>query len=120
MEVRRKEICMRTTMAGCCVTAIAIALSGCDRETTSGVGLVATAPSPSPAIAASIQYAGPPAPVFGTNGCNPYLPPVTTFNVVIVAPVAMRVDTMTIGLIDGSHLGGPMVTFPLPSLTAQF
>ena len=112
---------MRTTLAGCCVTALAIALSACDRETTSGVGLVASAPSPLPAISASIQYVGiPQGPAFGTNGCNSHFPPATTFDVVIAAPMPMRVDKVTIGLIDGTHLGGPMVTYPLPTLTAQF
>jgi hypothetical protein len=112
---------MRATLSGCCVTAVVIALSACDRETVSGVGLVGTAPSPSPAITASIQYIPTlQAAILGTNGCNPYLPPLTTFDVVIVAPMAVRVDTVTIRLNDGSNLGGPMVTFPQPGLAAQF
>jgi hypothetical protein len=42
------------------------------------------------------------------------------FNVVIVAPMSVRVDNVTIAMVNGQNLGGPMVTFPQPALTAQF
>ena len=117
----RKEISMRATLSGCCVTAVVIALSACDSGIVSHVGTAPTPLSPSPAISASIQYIPTSqGPNVGTTGCNPLVPPVTTFAVVIVAPTPMRVDTVTIRLIDGSNLGGPMVTFPQPGLAAQF
>jgi hypothetical protein len=112
---------MRATLSGCCVTAVAIALSACDSGIVSHVGTGPTAPSPSPAITASIQYLPTSqGPSVAPTGCNPHVPPVTTFAVVIAAPTPMRVDNVTIRLIDGSNLGGPMVTFPQPGLTAQF
>lgn len=114
---------MRATLLGCGVTAVAIALAACDTDSAmvSHVGSVPTAPSPSSAINASIQYIPTSqGPNVGTTGCNPFVPPVTTFAVVIAAPTPMRVDNVTIRLIDGSNLGGPMVTIPQPGLTAQF
>ena len=114
---------MRATLSGFCVTAVAIALSACDSGIVSHVGTAPTAlsPSPSPAISASIQYVPTSqGPNVGISGCNPHVPPVTTFAVVIATPTPMRVDNVTIRLIDGSNLGGPMVTFPQPGLTAQF
>ncbi len=109
---------MRMTLYACGVLVAAIALSACDSPAISHVG---TAPSPIPAISASIQYVPTgQGPGLGTAGCHTPLSPLTTFDVVIATSAQMRVDNVTMQLIDGSNLGGPMVTFPQPRLMSQF
>src|SRR4051794_33895424 len=46
----------------------------------------------------------------------------TTFDLVIVPSTrfASTLDSVTIRMIDGTHLGGPMVTFPRPELGRMF
>ncbi len=112
---------MRTFVSGCGVAALAIALSACDGGAAVGVGVIATAPSASPAVTASISTV-PPAPAFRGFGCFGPSQVAVAFDVVIVINVSMpmRLNDVMMQLIDGSHVGGPMVTFPQPSLTTQF
>jgi hypothetical protein len=42
------------------------------------------------------------------------------FDIVITALTPVEVDSVTIQMIDGSSLGGPMMTFPRPTLTDRF
>ena len=53
-------------------------------------------------------------------GCAP-LSPFGSVHVAVTATSAnLFVDRITIQMIDGTHLGGPMVTFPRPQLTSMF
>jgi hypothetical protein len=109
---------MRTLLSGCCVATLAIALSACDAA-TGPVGLITTAPSVIAAVNASISFVSVgQAPAFGISGCTGSQS--AGFDVVIVASVPMQLNHVTIQLIDGSNLGGPMVTFPQASLSTQF
>jgi hypothetical protein len=111
---------MRRVAHQCCVTAFAIALSACDGGTGVSVGPVSTAPSV-PQVAASISRAtAPQAPAFVGFGCFAHSQVSAAFDIVIVASIPIHLSQVTLRLIDGSNLGGPMVTFPQPALTAQF
>jgi hypothetical protein len=43
-----------------------------------------------------------------------------SFNVILTASTTVNVTQMGIRMIDGSSLGGPMITFPKAALTSQF
>jgi hypothetical protein len=68
-----------------------------------------TWPEPAP-------FAGPPV----TRGCagRPYVTP--AFDIVITASRTVNLDEVTIHLLDGSSLGGSMITFPRPGLGNAF
>ncbi len=102
---------LRPTIA-CAV--LAFALSACDDDAVrTGVPVVF---APSPAVAATISQP----PFFSPNDCvgNPNV--TFPFTIVISAFETVDVDRVTIQLIDGSSLGGPMVSVPKPGLTRQF
>lgn len=45
----------------------------------------------------------------------------TSFNVIVVSSgLDLRMDSVTVHMIDGTNLGGPSVTIPSPQLNAQF
>ena len=110
---------MRTFVSGCCVTALAIVLSACEGGAPVVPTQITTAPLVSPAVTASIGTATQ-APAFWILGCTGHSQVAAAFDIVIVASMPMRLNNVTIQLIDGSSLGGPMVTFPQPSLITQF
>jgi hypothetical protein len=116
---------MRTFISACCVTVLALALSACDRAVATGAAIT-TAPSVSPALVASIRSVGVPyAPGFAipgvaANGCIVYSNRGAAFDIAIVTSTRMDLNHVTIHLIDGTNVGGPMVTFPQSELTTQF
>jgi hypothetical protein len=100
------------------VLVAALAFAACDDEGPSAAMVfVPTASSTLPAITASIN----PGIVSGIGGvvCSGG-PIASTFQIVISASRTVDLDQVSIQMIDGSHLGGPMVTFPSPLLSSQF
>jgi hypothetical protein len=99
--------------------ALAVGLAACDDQERSGaaVAFVPTSSSSLPAVTASISPGI--APGIGGFAC-PGGPIASTFQIVISASQTVDLDQVSIQMIDGSHLGGPMVTFPSPLLTSQF
>jgi hypothetical protein len=53
-------------------------------------------------------------------GCAPFAPPGSVHVAVTASTANLFVDRITIQMIDGTHLGGPMVTFARPQLTSMF
>jgi hypothetical protein len=100
------------------VLVASFALVACDEEGPSrAVVFVPTASSTLPAITASIN----PGIVPGIGGfACPGGPIASTFQIFISASQTVDLDQVSIQMIDGSHLGGPMVTFPSPLLSSQF
>jgi hypothetical protein len=105
------------------MTTFALALTACE----GGVVVTPSGVSGSPAATATISAAkspepppfiGPGVPDEGCQPGPPYLSPV--YDVDIVALQTVNVDRVTIQLINGSNLGGPMITFPQPRLTDEF
>jgi hypothetical protein len=100
------------------VLVASFALVACDEEGPSrAVVFVPTASSTLPAITASINPEFIPGP--GGFVC-PGGPIASNFQVVIAASQTVDLNQVSIQMIDGSHLGGPMVTFPSPLLSSQF
>jgi hypothetical protein len=100
------------------VLVAAFAFVACDDEGPSAAMVfVPTASSVLPAITASIN----PGIVLGPGGfVCPGGPIASNFQIIISASQTVDLDRVSIQMIDGSHLGGPMVTFPSPLLTSQF
>jgi hypothetical protein len=95
----------------------AFAFPACDDEGPSAaMAFVPTASSTLPAITASINPGIPGPVVFACPGG----PIASNFQIAISASQTVDLDQVSIQMIDGSHLGGPMVTFPSPLLTSQF
>jgi hypothetical protein len=94
------------------------ALAACDDEGPSAAMVfVPTSSSTLPAITASIN----PGIVLGPGGfVCPGGPIAPNFQIVISASQTVELNQVSIQMIDGSHLGGPMVTFPSPLLSSQF
>src|SRR5712671_5883567 len=103
---------MRRVASGCCVTAFAIALSACDGGTGGSVGLISTGPSPSQVTGSIGLATGPHAPAFVNFGCFGGSQVPAAFDIVIVAAIPLHLSHVTLWLIDGSNVGGPMVAFP--------
>ncbi len=94
------------------VLALAAALSGCDAIENPGAGAVVQ-PTATPSIQASIEQPAPARPAHvGVAGCgfSPWFRP--TFDVVIVALAPVHIHRVTMQMVDGSVLGGPMIPFP--------
>jgi hypothetical protein len=92
-------------------------LAACDDEGPSrAMVFVPTASSTLPAITASIN----PGIVPGIGGFVCPGPIASNFQIFISASQTVDLNQVSIQMIDGSHLGGPMVTFPSPLLTSQF
>jgi hypothetical protein len=100
------------------VLVAAFALAACDGEGPSAAMVfVPTSSSTLPAIAASINPGIVPGP--GGFVCPGGLI-ASNFQIVISASQTVDLNQVSIQMIDGSHLGGPMVTFPSPLLSSQF
>src|SRR5262249_30254979 len=104
----------------------AIALPAC-----SGAATTTTGPSPAPIVTATMvesAAAAPQPPTFTGHLCATPTVQLTPFFFIggrpfdIVVVPSQQVDMMrlTLALIDGSHVGGPTITFPQAELNAQF
>ena len=106
---------MRTRTLGVVAMTCALAVSGCDRTTAltspDGVSFGPTVV----ALIGPVTAAGAPFVVF-TNGTTA----VQSCQFVISASQSVDLQQMTIHMIDGSNLGGPMITVPSTALTNQF
>ena len=98
-----------------CWIVAALAASACDRTTTPSVGIASA-----PLVTVFTTLGAGPLVVTPTlvQGCAV----VTTDLTLVVASTARNVflDHVTIHLIDGTNVGGPMVTFPKAGLESQF
>ena len=109
-----RKATMGTTILGGGVMLLTLALCGCDSNGgpliagSTTVGASRTAPVVvfiSPGLSGSAAF------VAG-------LPPI--FDLRIVASTTVDLDQVTIHMIDGTNLGGPMVTVPRADLLTQF
>jgi hypothetical protein len=109
-----RKATMGTTILGGGVMLLTLALCGCDSNGgpliagSTTVGASRTAPVVvfiSPGLSGSAAF------VAG-------LPPI--FDLRIVASTTVDLDQVTIHMIDGTNLGGPMVTVPRTDLVGQF
>jgi hypothetical protein len=106
------------------VGALAIAASACESR---GGAAAATAPSAAPPVSASIVQAdAAPQPAFRAELCASTTLPSSTFfigsrrfNLVLTASQILDLSRLTLELNDGSHVGGPSVTFPQAALRTQ-
>jgi hypothetical protein len=71
-------------------------------------------------VSVSVSQSPPAHAAFVGFGCQVGSFVTTTFDVVVVASSPVNLDRLTVQLIDGSHVGGPMVTIPQAELTNQF
>jgi hypothetical protein len=110
----------RAVVSGLMVT-FAVALSGCD-EAAVVVSPSDSSSSSSAPITASIRVVDvePQASLAVGFGCaaRSFFSP--TFDVIVASSRAVDLDNVTIHLIDGSNVGGPMVTVPRVELTSDF
>jgi hypothetical protein len=101
--------------------ALAVVLSACDGATVTSTtapsltanvkaAIVQTVPSPPGSVAVP--------PVWQPCMMWPAGPP--TFALMITSGRNTALSHVTLQLIDGSHVGGPMVTFPQPALANEF
>jgi hypothetical protein len=97
-----------------------LALASCGDNGQRGASMAATLVSPSVTIGAQISPQSLPISIAAaTIGC----PLVTTsFDLIVLPSRAARVsvDSVTLRLIDGTSVGGPMLTFPRPNLNRMF
>ncbi len=101
----------------------AVTLSACE----GGAPAAPSGLSASPVVSATLSaeehwteiapFAGPPVTARGCGG-RPYVTP--ALNLGIVASRTVNVDHVTLRMLDGSSLGGPMVAFPQAGLTNEF
>jgi hypothetical protein len=97
--------------------AAALALSAC-----SGGGVIiapsgaATAGVVSASIGVSATAPGP----FVNYGCAVIPQAAPSFDIIVTTTRTADLESVTIRLINGSELGGPMITFPKAPLTTQF
>jgi hypothetical protein len=116
---------IRRQMIACGVCILSVTASACDE----GTEVVTPLPTSS-MVTASIAEAPSQQPVeepafinFGCLATNiTYAPrPLTRrFDIVITAMTPIEVDSVTIQMLDGTSLGGPLMTFPRPKLTERF
>jgi hypothetical protein len=101
---------MRTKILGIGATLLALAVFGCE------AGVVVTTQGPS-ALAPVIVVIGP-----AVSGPAPFFAGVQSpiFDLRISASQTVDLHQVTIHMIDGSNLGGPMITVPRTDLVGQF
>lgn len=100
------------------IAALAVTLAACDSSKTR---TYSTAPSSPLDLRAELVHMGAPPPAglyFGYPCGWPYYG--GTFAIRIATSRTVDLSTVSLQLNDGSHLGGPAVTFPQPALTSQF
>ena len=115
MAQNSRKIRMRARMLGGGVMLLALALGGCESNGGPVIGGSITTVSASRtapvAVFISPTLSGSAAFVAG-------LPPI--FDLRIAASTTVDLDQITIHMIDGTNLGGPMVTVPRADLVGQF
>jgi hypothetical protein len=103
----------------CTVIVLVMCLSACDTGGTS-VGLLSE-PSTQSFLTASIApRSNAAAEGFVSVGCSLHVGFELPFDLTITAVDTASIDHVTIHMIDGTNLGGPMITFPRPDLISRF
>lgn len=104
------------------IALVAVALSACN-------GTVVVSPSPTTAAtattaaAASVSVVSPAStqdPLFVGGGCMVGSHVIHRFGIGITAVSTIDINHVTVQMIDGTHLGGPAVTFPSAMVAQQF
>ncbi len=97
---------------------LVVSMAACDAASTgTGAAVQFVGPSgvaPPPLTAKFID------PTFAPTVCPVPTSVVGTFGLAVTASASVVMSELTIQMIDGSNLGGPMVTFPQQKLIAQF
>jgi len=99
------------------IVVLAVGLSACDGGTVA-VGVSPTAPGNAAIVTASLNVAAAPGSHFGGSACLASAG--ASFNFVIAARQRVDFDSMTIRMVDGTNLGGPMITVPHAQLVNEF
>jgi hypothetical protein len=107
----------RTSALASTGAAAALALSACSGGS---VVIAPTGASTAAVVSASIGVTAPSPGLFVNYGCA--VPPqaAPSFDIVITSTRTADLESVTIRLINGSELGGPMITFPQAPLVTQF
>jgi hypothetical protein len=123
MPIRRRFLDATSSTAQSCFLAIvfALTLSACEGGvvvTPSGVpeSLAARAPVSAELWQEEAPFAGPGV-VQYSCAAGPWAP---AYDLVVIAGTTVELDSVTIRMLDGTHLGGPMIAFPRPQLTDDF
>ena len=117
---------IRRQMIACAVCVLPVAAAACDENTEDVVNPLASSSMVTATIAEVPSQLPVEAPAFVNFGCLAtsltYAPRPHTrrFDLVITALTPVEVDSVTIQMLDGTSLGGPMLTFPRPKLTERF
>src|SRR5438477_6078316 len=96
--------------------AAALALSAC----SGGVIVAPSDASTAAVVSASIGVAATPPGSFVNYGCAVTPQSAPAFDIVITTTRTADLESVTIRLINGSELGGPMITFPQAPLVTLF
>jgi hypothetical protein len=101
------------------IVCAALALASCSDIGGTGVG--GSVFTPTAAVTAIVSPQVLIVAPITTSACA-FVPPFDTdFSLIVSAGFeSLTVDSVTLQLIDGSHVGGPMVTFPQPDLQRMF
>jgi len=94
----------------------ALTLSAC----SGGVIVAPTGASTAAVVSASIGVTAAPAAPFVNHGCAVGQEAALSFDIVVMTTKTADLESVTIRLINGTELGGPMITFPKAPLTTQF
>jgi hypothetical protein len=98
---------------------LVVSMAACDAAQSSGTGAAVQFVGPS-VVAPPLLTAKFIDPTFAPTVCPVPTSVVGTFGLAVTASAAVVMSELTIQMIDGSNLGGPMVTFPQQKLIAQF
>jgi hypothetical protein len=124
-EIMRVNDSIRRQMIACAVCVMSVTASACD-ESSEAVNPLPTSSMVTASITEVPSQLPVEQPAFINFGCLAtsltYAPrPLTRrFDIVITALTPVDVDSVTIQMLDGTSLGGPMLTFPRPKLTERF
>jgi len=107
----------RTSAIASGSVAAALAIGAC-----SGGGVVVSPTSTTTAavVSASIGLTASPSAAFVNQGCAATPQAAPSFDIVVLTTTTVDLESVTIRLINGTELGGPMITFPSAPLTTQF
>ena len=120
MELRWRQpiVTSNRSLALASVLALSIVFAACDDSAPAT--LYPGGPSSDQSVAASMNVAPAPDANFQNFGCQvgSRIPATVSVNVRSSQNVAL--DHVTIQMLDGTHLGGPVVTVPQSQLTTEF